>query len=140
MSFHSEKELVTAFVPYFDDRGIKYRLEVPVHNRMVDLVALDEEDNLVGVEFKLKDWKRAIDQSLANKLSFDYTYVCVPKKRFVERLRFEAERVGVGIMVVDPESGLICVELDAQRIEKRWPPNHEFLRAYIRNENHDHED
>lgn len=139
MVFNSEKDLVMAFVPYYEDLGFTYRLEVPLHNRIVDLAALDEEGNLVGVEFKLSDWKRALNQALTNKLSFNYIYVCVPKKRFIERLRAEAESVGVGIMVVDPTTGVICVELNAKRIEKQWPPNHKLLRSYLRKGTHDHE-
>ena len=131
MTFNSENDLVNAFVPFFEDQGLVYRLEVPVHNRMVDLAALDKKGNLIGVEFKLSDWKRALNQALTNRLSFDYIYVCVPRKRTVERFKAEAKRVGIGIMVVDPTTGVICVELDAQKIEKHWPPNQQFLRSYL---------
>lgn len=132
MVFHSEKELEKKAVNFFENQNYYFKWQVPVYNRVVDLVALDNEKNVIGVEFKLKDWKRALKQAITNKNSFDYLYICVPGGSYLNSLTEKAQVLGVGVMVYDDDLGTIKIVLDAHKQEKQWKPNLDYLRSYIK--------
>ena len=122
---------------YFDrayggwENRFVYRWQVPLHNRVIDLVALNEKDELTSVEFKLKDWKRALEQARANSNAFDYVYVCLPGGKYLEKLKREANESGVGVMVYDENIGTIKVELTAKKVYRQWPPNIKHIKRYL---------
>lgn len=51
--------------------------EVRFGRKRVDLVGLTCGDEIVAVEFKVRDWKRVIWQALINQLFADFSYIAV---------------------------------------------------------------
>ena len=131
MVFQLENELEKAALPFLKGNQFLYSWQVPIHNRLIDLAAIDSNGQLIGIEFKLKDWKRALKQAVRNSNSFDYIYVCVPGGSYLDRLTKNAEKLGVGVMVYDNEIGTIKIELPAQKILKQWIPNVEYIKNYL---------
>lgn len=77
----SENELRTRYISTLSDKGSFFaQQEVPVFCRSVDLVVHDHNTEiLTAIEFKLHDWKRAIDQVQSIRFCFDYSCICMPK-------------------------------------------------------------
>ena len=71
--------------------------EVPILGRNVDLAYLTEEE-VYTVEFKLRDWRRAIRQARDHLLGTDYAYICMPRRKVSDAMMSELERVGVGLL------------------------------------------
>lgn len=131
MAFQFEYELEKAAIPFLKKMHFLYSRQVPLHNRLVDLAAIDSEGNLICIEFKLKNWKRALKQAMINSNAFDYIYVCLPGGNYLDRLKKDAIKFGIGVMIFDNENSTIKIDLPAQRITKQWNPNVDYIRGYI---------
>lgn len=70
--------------------------EVPILGRSADLAYVDQ-DVLFSVEFKLRDWRKAIQQARDHRLAADYSYICMPKRNVSEALSVELNKHGVGL-------------------------------------------
>lgn len=70
----SEAELRSRFIKNIGNRDdIDVYIEVPVFCRSVDLVIQEKQNaEIFAIEFKLHDWKRAIQQAQSVGLCFDY--------------------------------------------------------------------
>ena len=79
----SEAELRSRFIKNIGNRDdIDVYIEVPVFCRSVDLVIQEKQNaEIFAIEFKLHDWKRAIQQAQSVGLCFDYLYICLPKPK-----------------------------------------------------------
>ena len=71
--------------------------EVPLLGRTIDLVYIDN-GVVVTIEFKLRDWRRAISQARDHLLGADYAYICMPRRTVTDGLRLELEEAGVGLV------------------------------------------
>jgi len=131
MEFRSERELERSAIPFLREQCENYSWQVPLFNRVIDLVAIDKDGKILGIEFKLRDWKRAIKQALVNSNSFDFMYVCVPGGSYIDRLKEEAKEYGIGVMIYDPEIKTVKIELRAQEISRQWWPNVRYVKKYI---------
>jgi hypothetical protein len=78
-------------------QGVSVAWEAALFGRSIDLAYKYEED-LVAVEFKLKDWRRALQQAQHHKIGADYVYICLPYVRHTERLIEAAKHAQVGIL------------------------------------------
>ena len=132
MVFDREVELEETAIPFLNRYCSIYTWRVPLYNRVVDLAAIDKDGMLIGIEFKLRDWRRAINQALVNSNSFDFIYVCLPGGRYLNKLKEKAKKHGIGVMLYDPEKKTVKVELEAQRINRQWKPNMRYLKNYIK--------
>ncbi|MGE5342838.1 MAG: hypothetical protein ACM3SY_15300 [Candidatus Omnitrophota bacterium] len=131
MVFRLENDLEKAAEPFLKDKNFLYSWQVPIHNRVIDLAAIDPNGAIIGIEFKLKDWKRALKQAARNSNAFDYIYICVPGGNYLNRLTVIAEKSGIGVLIYDTDIGTIKIQSPAKRIAKQWKPDVEFVRDYI---------
>lgn len=133
MVFQTEKELEKAAIPFLEQYLHMYSWQVPLHNRVIDLAAIDENGQLIGIEFKLRDWKRALTQAVYNTNAFDFMFVCVPGGRYMKKLKEYAKKLGVGVMNYDEEIETIKIVLNATKITKQWEPNVKYIKETIYN-------
>ena len=131
MIFKRENELEKAAIPFLKQNQFHFTWQVPLHNRNIDLAALDQNGNVIGIEFKLRNWKRALKQAVTNSNAFDYIYICVPGGRYLAKLEEHAIDLGVGVLIYDSDNNTIKIRVPAQKIERQWKPNVEFIRKYI---------
>ena len=82
-----------------------------------DLLAF-KKDEVVAVELKLKDWKKAIVQAKNYRLAVDYVYLVVPLFRVYNILR-KAEHIlkkeGIGLLIVKETNCEVCKIIDAKQ-------------------------
>lgn len=106
----TEQELIDAAV----GRMAKHKrvfTGVPSLSRCIDVVVLSDE-RVIALEFKLRDWKRALTQAKDHLLAADKAYVCFPSHKSVS-----AEML---TMFSEAGVGLLLFEVDRDDI---WPFN-----------------
>jgi hypothetical protein len=70
---------------------------VPILGRCIDLAYVDGR-TITTVEFKLRDWRRALEQARDHRLSADHAYVCMPRRQVTEKMRSELVSAGIGLL------------------------------------------
>ena len=113
----------------FGSLGYHVRREVPYLSRSVDMVFLGSDAEPVAVEFKLRDWQRAIKQAAFCLTGAAKAYICMPAQRVGETVVQAAKDRGVGVLVFhNEEGGFRCEErLPAPHSECLWPVGKAWL-------------
>jgi hypothetical protein len=107
--------------------------EVPLLGRTVDLVYI-KNDIVVSIEFKLRDWKKAISQARDHLLGADYAYICMPRRTITDGLRQELEEAGVGLVFYkDGDDWPFEVVISAPKSKDTWMAARSMLIEYVNN-------
>lgn len=77
--------------------SISVKHEVPLLGRIVDLVYL-QNGRVFTVEFKMRDWRRAIMQAKDHLLGADYSYICMPKRKISKNFKAELKKAKIGLV------------------------------------------
>ena len=105
--------------------------EVPVLGRSVDLAYI-LDDVLTTVEFKLKDWRKAIVQARDHLLGADYCYVCMPRRRISDVMRSELLERGIGLFFLREDDEWPFEEvIEPRRSEHTWEVARRWAVDYI---------
>lgn len=118
-----EEILRESFCKYkSSNKNAKLYIEVPVFARSVDLVEL-VEGKLYAVEFKIRDWKRALNQLKSVESCFDYLVLCIPKPK-TEKCRRNiistCASLGIGLYFWDQENDLFFHECQEKCVHDIW--------------------
>lgn len=76
--------------------------EVPLLGRYVDLVYV-RNNHVITVEFKLRDWRRAVRQASDHLLGADYSFVCIPPRQVTAPLRHAIQEAGLGLCLFESQ-------------------------------------
>ncbi len=99
-----EVDLIDPINQYFQDQGYSIELEVPVYRNRADMMIYTETE-LIAVELKLKNWKRALRQASYYQLGADYSYIAMPFNEAFEVHKkqkvLDRERVGLLAVIMD---------------------------------------
>ena len=106
MTESAEEILRVKYCSYRHAHGKKkIYIEIPVFSRSVDLVELDSRSRkITAIEFKIKDWKRAISQLCEISLCFDYLILCIPKpktQKCIDSIKAACTEKGIGLILWD---------------------------------------
>jgi hypothetical protein len=124
----TENEMVDICYNIFKENN-KYKniiREVPFLSRSIDMVLITLDDEIISIEFKLKDWKQAIKQAVDHKNGSDRAYICMPKPSmgFKDDFLNELNEKGIGLIEFLPDSRDGIREIIAAKENKnRWIPN-----------------
>lgn len=97
----SEYELVQLTKNQFGSE--KYFEEISFFRRSIDLVVI-ENNVLKTIEFKLKDWKKAIKQIVDHQVVADYSYLCMPKRNISNDMIEQLKSNGIGLYLYDSQT------------------------------------
>jgi hypothetical protein len=78
MRYALEEELRKPVHDYFRTKKYSVFDEVRLFSRDIDIVA-KRRNEIIAVELKLRDWKKAINQACLNQRVSDYSYVALPE-------------------------------------------------------------
>ena len=95
--------------------------EVPLYNRSIDAVLIKNRV-LYTIEFKVRDWRKAIKQIKTHMLIADFAYLCMPSKNFPVNLKKSLINYGIGLWAYD---------FDKKEILEILPPNHSFIQQSV---------
>ena len=95
-----EKEMYPQIESFLENEGFNCSREVQFLNRHIDLVGVND-DKIIAIEIKIKDWKKALQQALTCRLCVHETYVAMWHE-FIHRIPVDLfEEYGIGLMSVD---------------------------------------
>lgn len=121
-----------AFQKLGKNPNVTVRCSVPLLGRCVDLAYL-HESCLVTVEFKLRDWRRALRQARDHRLATDYAYVCMPRREIPTAMRQEFIRLGVGLSFYSNRGDWpFEIAVQAPRSCETWSVARAWLCGYLR--------
>lgn len=117
-----------------DDKYKEVVLEVPYLSRSIDMVIVDHEDCIISIEFKLQNWKKALEQAKDHKLGSDKAYICMPEPAngFSPQFKDELINNGIGLFVYDKNYNYSLNEFIKPKIDtNKWLPRVESLQRLI---------
>ena len=118
----SEEEQRQCFIEQWNNPNVLLVCEVPVFCRSVDLVTYDKKEKiLTSIEFKTKNWKKAIEQVMSTAIAFDYLEICIRKpKTEISQQKIVQCCLDIGI-------GLYFFDIEKRKFEHRWRKNNESI-------------
>jgi hypothetical protein len=133
----TEQQQVLLSEVILTERGFRVYKEVPLFSSSIDMVLLNERNELTAIEFKLFNWKKALDQVKKHSICFDYLYICLLKQKTKEA-RKKVEHVcvqsGIGLFYfsVREDGRPILEEVQRPRkIENTWQKKKNDLIKYL---------
>ena len=97
---------------------IDVKKEIPFLSRCIDIVMIDDFNEIISIEFKVKKWRHAIEQAVNHNLGADKAYICLPKRSITATLRNAIEEAGVGLLMYDNSQTDKVVEAIPAKKEK----------------------
>lgn len=104
--FYLELELIKPVSSYFKNQGYNIRREVKIGFCRADIVAF-KKNEVVAVELKLKDWKKAIIQLKNYQFGVDFVFLAVPLLRvytILRKAKHILEKDGIGLLVITEDN------------------------------------
>lgn len=101
----------------FDDFEI-YE-EVGLFNRNIDMLILSDSQIVFSIEFKINDWKKAIEQIDDYMLISDYTYLCMPQRKISDKLTSILAEKGIGLLLYNQNDDCIKKEISPRASSKK---------------------
>jgi hypothetical protein len=108
-----EMDMVDACYKYFFSNNDDFELvvcEVPFLSRCIDMVLITKETQIITIEFKIKNWRKALEQAKNHKLGADKSYICLPEKTLSGELTKLLEQEQIGLYIYNPEAPCIINE------------------------------
>ena len=134
-SFESEQALADLVHQRLSEFGdILLSCEAPLLGRSVDL-AYCRADELHTIEFKLRDWRKAIRQAVDHQLAADFAFICMPPRRVTDAMREAFEQCGVGLLFVIDEPWPFQTVIEPARSRNQWSVAYERLKEYVQERN-----
>jgi len=100
----TEMQMVIEFCKILKKDNINFSVEVPFFHRSIDLIFYNKKNEICAVEFKLRDWKKAIKQAEDYKLWADLSYICLPLKDYknLEKVKEFTKKSNCWLILFDP--------------------------------------
>lgn len=128
---NSERELVKIVVNYLREENYSIWLEVPNMGQSVDIVATKNGD-LIFIEAKISNWKRALAQCKGHEIVADYIYVAISSVYLSDEFINASKKLGYGIIHCNPYNLQCSKVLRARRNTFIWLPQQKVLKGNIK--------
>lgn len=121
MRYLTEQMLIDVAVDRLATLGIEVHEGVPCLSRCIDLLLVSDE-TVLAIEFKLRDWRRALDQARDHLLAVDKAYVCLPPRKVSSEMEqaFVEANVGLLFFSVDEEAWPFKEVVPAPMSDAKW--------------------
>ena len=131
MRFNNEIELEKATLPLIEKHFEYWSWQVAHSYSVCDFMGITYNDLVVSIEYKLRDWKRALDQCRYHLLCSDFAYVLMPKRKSSDNiLRFIKEnRLPIGVIFFDKKPEIIQ---KPKPHRMKWKPTYEAVKRQIK--------
>lgn len=120
--FSYEIDLFSPVISYFYNQGCIIQREIQIGFCRADIVAFTPNKQVISVELKLSDWKKAIIQAKNYQLASDYVYIAFPLKKINLVLK-KAEHIltkeGIGLLGIDEQTKKVRICIKAGQSMKK---------------------
>jgi hypothetical protein len=102
----TEREIVDSLLARVQQLGenIIWAREARSHGRARTDVLLMRDAEVITIEVKRSDWKRAVLQAVLNRYCADRSFIALWASHVTDEVLEEAGRRGLGVLAVGPES------------------------------------
>ncbi len=106
-----EDELRDPVERLFPDKEFIVRREVPFGLKRIDLVfkSKSDEQDIIAVELKLRNWKRAVWQAVHNRQIATRSYIAMPEGSAPHVDRAMLRSLGLGLIVTDMKKARVLI-------------------------------
>ncbi len=80
--------MVEAVAIFLRKEDYRVAIGVPFMSQCIDLVYENHNKELIAIEFKKHDWKRAIRQSTTHRLGAEWVSICLLRRKVSDDLGF----------------------------------------------------
>lgn len=101
------------------DARVRVFREVQTGGRTADALIITRRF-LVSIEFKLRDWKKALAQARDHQFVADFAYICMPAEYIREPVINSLKSEGVGLIRYSLQDNNAEVVVPAQRSRVQW--------------------
>jgi hypothetical protein len=111
--------------------------EVPVLTRCADIVYRNDQNELISIEVKLADWKKAIKQAKDHSLVVDRAYICLPEPKqkdvFLKKIKKYLGDASIGLLFYSEINGEECLKqiIEADKNQRCWRASRVILEKYL---------
>lgn len=128
-----ERELYSPILSLFGEEFSSAE-NIPLGPKLIDLVLMQKtSEKVIAVEAKVKDWRRALRQAINYQLAADESYVAISKKHANSIDCGKFERTGVGLIVIDLDSGKADIAIPAKESTIKNKNYATLMRAHLAN-------
>ena len=117
----TEKQLYPIIKSFLEQRGFKVLTEVRLRKYLsgfyseIDILGIKDDNTVVIVECKLRNFKKTLMQAIRRRLYADYIYLAFPKRyaRYVYRrypYRTAIRAWGFGLLAVNEDKVIVLME------------------------------
>jgi len=123
MEFNYEIELVEKFIKNLKISNLGYHkciqhiTEFDYRNGRPDIVFLDQFGEIVSIEAKLSNWRKAMDQAYRNTCFSDFSYILLPENKINIALRYQKCFTERSVGICHLRNNKIFVSLSAQKTQ-----------------------
>lgn len=102
ITYQLEKELLSPVSRYVHRKGFRWQqTELAFYEYRIDLYGFSRKDSSsIAIELKLRNWRRALEQSIIYQLTADYVFAALPRKVISKEVCNEYAILGVGLIGV----------------------------------------
>lgn len=97
----TEFQQVELSMKILTERNLKIFKEVPLFSSSIDMITINNNEEVSAIEFKLRNWKKAIDQVKKHSIAVDYMSICIlkPKNRITrEKIEDVCKQENTGLL------------------------------------------
>ena len=133
-----ELDMVNRVCEHLKSQGLSVVTEVPFMQQSIDMV-FEREDKLFAIEFKVGNWKRALEQASNHFVGTDEVYICIPKPKngITQKLIDAINTTNIGLLLFDDNNDtLIETVYPASYNREVWKVGNTWLRMAFDNRMH----
>jgi hypothetical protein len=121
--YSKESQLLEPVARFAKRRGFCLQsAELPFYEYRIDLYGFSRRKNAtVAIELKLKNWRRALEQTLLYQLCADLVYIAMPEGSAMRVDKSQLESTGIGLIAVRDSGTCTYVVLAKQHGEVHQP-------------------
>ena len=119
--FYLELELCKPVSDYFKKQSYKVFYEIRIGFCRADIVCFKNKE-VIAVELKLKNWKKAIIQAKNYQLGVDFVYIAVPLMKSYNILRKAEDKLkneGIGFLVINEKDSEVRKIINAKSSKRK---------------------
>ena len=119
--FYLELELIKPVSDSFKKQGYSIKREIRIGFCRADLVAFNKNE-VIAIELKINDWKKAVVQAKNYQLSADYVYLAVPLFKVYKILRkaeYYLKKESIGLLIVKEHNCEVRKIINAKLSKKK---------------------
>jgi hypothetical protein len=107
MGLDYEHELIPPVQSYFVPTAEAIFFEVNIGFCRADMVVFQKNHDILAIELKLADWKKALVQAQNYQLATDFVYIAFPSsksKLVLKKAKNTLDEKGIGLLCIDEQT------------------------------------